>query len=406
MITQGLRSTPKQIQEKLEQLEGVGVYTKGKLTPRLVADWRLRIKEQLDILNIRHDGNHTNEQVDFETAHSIYNAMFHFMKTGRKRILPGWFLDMVRALLEERRKNYVPITVDTFKQLSIRVARHLDKQNFKAGKVVQEEDKWVTQVNHCSRSTLQNMLHNMGYRDRGVSKSDPLPFKHDKMGEIFISKLISLKRKYRVPPELIINFDETSVEMVASGKSTYELPNVKDVRLIGATDKRTLTYSPVVNSNGDIIMSQLIVPGQSEENESEEPYWREPEHMRRHTLLMHTSGGKKTWQNQRTFRKLITAIATYVDSWIANRGMGARAGILLLDCAGAHTSRGAMEILKEFPQIQPLFIPPKMTSVLQPLDLSFFAPFKMLLKSSVAKFMLSCGDTLATLPAAKKPEYL
>lgn len=120
----------------------------------------------------------------------------------------------------------------------------------------------------------------------------------------------------------------------------------------------------------------------------------------------HPSRGRKTWQNQRTFRKLISAIAAYVDSWIKNRATGVTAGILLLDCAGAYTSQAAMDILREFPQVKAVFIPPKMTGVLQPLDLTFFGPFKSLLKLSVARFLADCGRSLATLQAEEKPEYL
>ena len=89
-----------------------------------------------------------------------------------------------------------------------------------------------------------------------------------------------------------------------------------------------------------------------------------------------------------------------IDTW----GVGTCA-ILVLDCAGSHTSRAACAILEEYPRLIPLFVPPKMTGKLQPLDVAFFAPFKKLLRRSVGRFMLECGKTLGSLAPHDKPTY-
>ena len=203
-------------------------------------------------------------------------------------------------------------------------------------------------------------------------------------------------KKHEIPPSLILNLDETSVEMVCAGNRTYELPTVRQVRLLGANDKRTLTYTPVIASDGCVVLSQIILPGKVKEDEDPEPMWQDSAHLRSHSLMVNHSGGRKQWQNSVTFAKLIKGINAYVESTIQTWGIGSCA-ILVLDCAGCHKSKAARSILAEYPRLIPLFVPPRMTSVLQLLDVAFFAPFKKYLCNCVGDYLLNCGFTLRSL---------
>lgn len=102
----------------------------------------------------------------------------------------------------------------------------------------------------------------------------------------------------------------------------------------------------------------------------------------------------------------MTATNDYVKSMIENWYPDTTAAILVLDCAGSHTSGAALEIMKQFPLIVPIFVPPRMTSVLQPLDRQFFAPFKKVIKSSVARYMLKCSARMDDLSEEEKKLYI
>jgi hypothetical protein len=80
--------------------------------------------------------------------------------------------------------------------------------------------------------------------------------------------------------------------------------------------------------------------------------------------------------------------------------------VLVLDCAGSHTSTAALEMLEQFPLIKAVLIPPKMTSVLQPLDKEFFAPFKKLLKSAVSRYLLQCDTNMSLLSDEERRAYI
>eukprot|EP01138_Halocafeteria_seosinensis_P007515 gb/GECG01007681.1/.p1 GENE.gb/GECG01007681.1/~~gb/GECG01007681.1/.p1 ORF type:complete len:239 (+),score=23.70 gb/GECG01007681.1/:1-717(+) len=231
--------------------------------------------------------------------------MFHMDGCGKKTLFPKYFVEAVKTKLAGLRGVSVVIDFTNFEDLCKEVAGEFGEARAMQGEPPNEGERCVTLLEKCCRSTLWNLLNrDIGFGTRSVSKSEPLPFKHEEMGKVFVSKLLALIRKHKVPPELLLNLDETSVQMV---------------------------YTPVISSDGSILVSQLIVPGLSVGEEEGEAMWQEAEHLKSHRLLVNHSGGRKQWQNQRTFRSLIASIDTYVKSWILNWGVGITAAVLVLD---------------------------------------------------------------------------
>ena len=54
-----------------------------------------------------------------------------------------------------------------------------------------------------------------------------------------ISETVS---KYKIPDELIINFDQTNVYIVPAGNYTLDLSGSKQVQIIGLEDKRQVQF--------------------------------------------------------------------------------------------------------------------------------------------------------------------
>ena len=402
-IRKGTQKTGAQIQQFLkDEHEAVAEYSMNSLTSRLACDWRKRIRKQLSIRKISHEG----ADVGFEVGKWVYDRMFLFKNAGRKKTFPQYFVDEVRNEFRQKREEGVVIGLCTFIELCKDVANAFDSHL----SIMEKAEGWETlrsRVNRTSKTSFWELLQKgVGGCSRTVSNSEPLPLKYEAMSEVFVSKVLKLIAKHRTPPQLLLNLDETSVQFVFVGKTTYEFPEVKQVKLIGSNDKRAITYTPVVSCDGAIVISQVILPGKSAGDEQPEDMWQNADHLRYHKLLFSHSGGKKTWQNSLTFRQLIQAIDSYVSHRLDFWGDDASAAILLLDCAGCHTSRAAIEVLGEFPRIVPVFVPPKTTSLMQPLDRSFFGPFKALLKTAVARFMLTCGYKLGSMSKEQKRTYL
>ena len=283
-IQHGLDKSAKYIQKALDDHDQtVGEYSQGKLTNKVASVWKKRIKEQLTIL-----GKDDSREVTLDEAKEIYAGMFNFHNAGRKKIFTPGFVEEVRRRVEEHRGpgSSLLLTFDGFQQLCGDVADDFDRK--------EHGQPWKDKFNRCNERTFLNMLRDdLGYVLRGTSKSESLPFKHKEMSEIFVGKLLNLIKEHAVPPSLVLNFDETSVLLLCVGEKTYELPSVKDVRLVGSNDKRALTYTPVITAEGSVVMSQVILPGKAKTEETAEPMWRDAPHLGSHSLLVNHSGGKK-----------------------------------------------------------------------------------------------------------------
>jgi hypothetical protein len=64
-----------------------------------------------------------------------------------------------------------------------------------------------------------------------------------------------------IPPELVINMDQTGMNLVPVGKFTYARKGQRHVRLLGLDDKRQITLVPAITAAGGVLPFQAIVKG-------------------------------------------------------------------------------------------------------------------------------------------------
>ena len=67
----------------------------------------------------------------------------------------------------------------------------------------------------------------------------------------------------QIHPSLVINMDQTGAHLVPSDSHTYEMKGVKDVKVIGADDKRQITACIASSLHGDLLPLQLIFQGKT-----------------------------------------------------------------------------------------------------------------------------------------------
>jgi hypothetical protein len=84
--------------------------------------------------------------------------------------------------------------------------------------------------------------------------------------------------------------------------------------------------------------------------------------------------------------------------------------ILQMDCAPVHVSRETREVLKDFPHIITVFVPPTFTGQLQALDVKFFGPFKQKLRAIqlnnwVKHFVHGTKEPKVSVPTAKAARW-
>lgn len=77
----------------------------------------------------------------------------------------------------------------------------------------------------------------------------------------FLDEVVLTVEQEEIPPELIINWDQTGIRLVSSASWTWEEKGVKRVEVVGQSDKRQITAVLAGTIQGDFLPLQLIYKG-------------------------------------------------------------------------------------------------------------------------------------------------
>ena len=70
-------------------------------------------------------------------------------------------------------------------------------------------------------------------------------------------------KEYEIPPELVLNSDQTPSSYISVGKSTMALRGSKAIPIKGITDKRAITLTFVITLSNDFLPMQVIYCGKT-----------------------------------------------------------------------------------------------------------------------------------------------
>ena len=79
----------------------------------------------------------------------------------------------------------------------------------------------------------------------------------------FLRSVDKTIKKYAIPPELVLNSDQTPSSYVSVGRSTMASRGAKTVATKGYTDKRNITLNFVVTLAGEFLPMQIIYAGKT-----------------------------------------------------------------------------------------------------------------------------------------------
>jgi len=176
----------------------------------------------------------------------------------------------------------------------------------------------------------------------------------------------------QVHPSLVINMDQTGAHLVPSDTHTYEVKGAKDVKVIGADDKRQITVCIASSLHGDLLPLQLIFQGKTTACHPD----RTPAAT---AARVHITHSENHWSNQETMQQYIReVIVPYSEQRIAEHNLPADSHIcLVLDVWSVHKSEEFRFFLRtHFPRIHLVYVPPNCTSQLQVADVILQRPFK------------------------------
>ena len=223
-----------------------------------------------------------------------------------------------------------------------------------------------------NRFWAYSLLHRMNFVQRKVttakSKHTIADFNHLKRQ--FLRDVVTTVELEEIPPELIINWDQTGFKIVPCSTWTVDEQGAKQVAVCGANDKRLITAVFCGSLVGDFLSIQVIYQGKT---------------ARCHPRYNFPSGwdithSTKHWSNEAIMIQYIeNIILPYISNIRQTIHNDDTLGLVIVDnFKGQITS--AVNTLLEENNIHVCQPPPNTTDHLQPMDLSVNKPAKNFLK--------------------------
>jgi hypothetical protein len=221
----------------------------------------------------------------------------------------------------------------------------------------------------CVQWAHETMSWSWRHRTGAASK---LPNNWRQLGIDMAKRVAYFMQIFSVHPSLIVNMDQTGVHLAPADIRTYEQAGTKQVKVIGADDKRQITACVASSLDGDLLPLQLIFQGKTDACHPPTTDSAKATHT-------HITHSENHWSNQQTMRQWIESVLMpYAERQIAARSLPpASKLILVLDVWAVHKSEEfRMYLRTHHPRIHLVFVPANCTSQLQVADVVLQRPFK------------------------------
>ena len=164
-----------------------------------------------------------------------------------------------------------------------------------------------------------------------------------------------------IPPDLIINWDQTGVKIVPTGEWTMNLAGEKVVSIVGSDDKREITAVLAATSSGKYLPPQLLYKGTTK---------------RCHPVVAFSCGwdiwhSSNHWSNEDTMKRYLDTIMTpFVNEQCKKLFLSStHQALVIIDGFRGQNTPDFLSILEKT-NISCVRIPPNCTDKLQLLDIS------------------------------------
>ena len=210
------------------------------------------------------------------------------------------------------------------------------------------------------KTWARSLLDRMGYTKRKGTKG--VKNRPDDMDEItgrFHRRIGRRVRKFDIPDSLIINWDQTAVEVIPATSWTMHPKGDKQVPIKGSDDKRQYTSLLACTLSGHFLPPQVIYQGKTEQCHAHvvfPPDWD----------IWHT---ESHWSNSSSMIRYVDKIIVpYVSQTKETMDVPADTKpLLIFDVFRAHHTKEFLDHLNELGFLY-VFVPGACTDILQPLD--------------------------------------
>lgn len=230
------------------------------------------------------------------------------------------------------------------------------------------------------RSWVHSLYRRIGFTVRkGTTSRPPVPRGlYDECRRAYLQNILDVIKKHSVPPELIINSDQTPSSYVSVGKLTMAAKNSKSVPITGLTDKRNITLTFTVSLSGEFLPLQIIYGGKTKAS-----LLRGFKFPKGFCLTQNP----KHWSNEQETMKLIKEIINpYVVKTRNRLGLSETQWALVVwDVFKGQVTDKVKQMLTSL-HIELVTVPANMTHFFQPLDLTVNGAAKHFMKKQFAVY--------------------
>ena len=217
------------------------------------------------------------------------------------------------------------------------------------------------------------LLNRMGYvKRKATSKAKVTVANCDELKEDYLLEIKHVVEMDEIPPELIVNFDQTGLNFFPVSEWTMEAEGAKRVEVTGKDDKRQLTAVLGGSLVGDFLPPQLIYEGKTPRCL---PRFEFPE-------KWHITYSSNHWSNESTMKEYIQhVLLPYIDEKRKNLKLANDyPALVTYDNFKGQCTPDILTLL-DVRNINIVLIPPNCTDRLQLLDLSVNKAVKDQLRS-------------------------
>ena len=219
-----------------------------------------------------------------------------------------------------------------------------------------------------TKTWAESLLKRMGYvKRKGCNAGKVSPLHFTEIKDIFLADIQAEILMNDIPDELIVNWDQTGIQLVPTGDWTMHRAGEKIVPINNSDDKQQITAVLSASMAGEYLAPQLLFQGKTE---------------RCHTKVDFPKGwdvwhSENNWSNEDTMKRYIERIVIPFVDLKRKELMLAKShpALVLFDCFRGQTT-DAIELMLKESHIVSVLIPPNFTDKLQPMDVSINKPVK------------------------------
>lgn len=117
--------------------------------------------------------------------------------------------------------------------------------------------------------------------------------------------MVEYIHRYNIPPELVINADQTGICMVPAGNKTWHKTGAKQVAMFGKDEKQQFTLMVGLAASRNVIPFQSIHKGKTSVSLPSEKMCEDGTHLE----ITWVPGGKNHWSSIKTMKLVCDVIA-------------------------------------------------------------------------------------------------